>query len=263
MSSKGKRNWLKNLWIVAYWCLIVGITGYLILAITNECFSQPHGLFYEVFEDTCYILCVFCTFNVCYCINKRVEKWKYKVLIALLFSIITTATIFFLNNLWKYQSFNAMFDWENPLGYGYFLKSDLTYSIGLSEFRYPVLLVGVLAICLGGCWLVPKAKSLMSSFSFERYFCTTFSLDDYINRYMNNADYFEMLEYLEHMPGNEKTKQELIEAIFSYDLVELYDALFEKCGDLLTQEERSALESRYQKTFETKFHETEDLDCMR
>lgn len=32
MSSKGKRNWLKNLWIVAYWCLIVGITGYLILA---------------------------------------------------------------------------------------------------------------------------------------------------------------------------------------------------------------------------------------
>ena len=55
--------------------------GYLILAITNECFSQSHGLFYEVFEDTCYILCVFCTFNVCYCINKRVEKWKYKVLI--------------------------------------------------------------------------------------------------------------------------------------------------------------------------------------
>lgn len=45
--------------------------------------------------------------------------------------------------------------------------------------------------------------------------------------------------------------------------MELYDALFEKCGDLLTQEERSALENRYQKTFETKFHETEDLDCMR
>ena len=73
----------------------------------------------------------------------------------------------------------------------------------------------------------------------------------------------EVIYHSEIVMSNGRSKQELIEAIFSYDLVELYDALFEKCGDLLTQEERSALENRYQKTFETKFHETEDFDCMR
>lgn len=261
MSSNVKKNWLKCFGAVVYWLLIFGVTGYLIFAITNECFSQPRGLYYEVFEDVCYVLCAFCLFNVCYSVNKRIEKWRYKALVTILSAAVTTALVFFLNNLWKYQSFNAMFGWENPLGYSHFLKSDLTYTIGFAEFRYPLLFVGVLILSLFGCWVLPKLKTFMSTHSVFECLGTPYSLDDYVNRYMNNSDYFEMLDYLQQMPASEKTKQELIDAIYSYDIVELYDVLFDKCSEFLTPEEREQLKLRYERTFENNINSNEDFDA--
>lgn len=92
-------------------------------------------------------------------------------------------------------------------------------------------------------------------------------LNDYIYAYLDSMDdskednYIsyredEMLDYLGKMPGNEDTKKELLENIQSFDMDELYSALFEKSGHLLSLEEYYRLKQRFLRMFSLELPES-------
>lgn len=92
-------------------------------------------------------------------------------------------------------------------------------------------------------------------------------LNDYIYAYLDSMDDSkedndisyredEMLDYLGKMPGNEDTKKELLENIQSFDMDELYSALFEKCGHLLSLEEYYRLKERFLRMFSLELPES-------
>lgn len=74
-------------------------------------------------------------------------------------------------------------------------------------------------------------------------------LDDYINRYINNDEYDEMVGYIGSMPDNDKGKNELIECIFQFDIKVLYHMFFEKYNLYITLEEYMRCTERYAKLF--------------
>ena len=92
-------------------------------------------------------------------------------------------------------------------------------------------------------------------------------LNDYIYAYLNemadskedkdiSSREDEMLDYLGKMPGYEDTKKELIENIQSFDMDELYEALFEKCGHLLSLEEYYGLKEGFLRMFSLELPES-------
>jgi len=244
-----ERSWFSKVFVYLYFVVAFGVTGYLIYEISAECRSDWYGLLYEKYENLCYCFCVGCVISVYCCILKWLESRKHKIFAAVGFSVIATGIVYLVNNYWKYLCFNAMFNWESPLNFGYFLKYDLTYSIGLAEFRYPVLFIGVFVLCLACIWFF--SKKIFQNFYFFSDIDSDeeLSLEYYVGRYMNDMAYQEMQDYMSQMPIDELAKQEVIEAIESYDLEELYEMLFEKYGELLTEEERRYIEERYKKTF--------------
>ena len=86
------------------------------------------------------------------------------------------------------------------------------------------------------------------------------NLNDYIYAYLNAMDDSkedndidsrenEMLEYINNMPDNNETKTELLDNIESFDMEELYEAVFDKCGELLSVEEYYSLKHRFTRVF--------------
>lgn len=65
-----------------------------------------------------------------------------------------------------------------------------------------------------------------------------------------------MLEYLSKMPENEDTKKELLENMLSFDMDELYEVLFEKCGNLLSLEEYYRLKQSFLRMFSLELPES-------
>lgn len=238
--SKAIDKTIDYIWTVfkiAYWLVIFGVTAWLIYLISKECYYETQGFFHEQFEKACYCLCVFCLFNVYHFISKKMSKWKHKIFLAALFSVISTGTVFFLNNLWKYFDFNAMFDWVNPLSFTYFLKYDLSYSIGLSEFRYPFMLLAVFLLYLLVSWMIPKIKRLFSSdniLSFLSIICAP-------EEEVESVSFDEAMSGSHETLENNKMKRELIAAINSDEWVKVYNILIEKHSELLKPEERDEI----------------------
>lgn len=223
---------------IAYWLVIFGVTAWLIYLISKECYYETQSFFHEQFEIPCYCLCVFCLFNVYYFISKKMLKWRYKISLAALFSIVATGTVFILNNLWKYFDFNAMFDWVNPLSFAYFLKYDLTYSIGFSEFRYPFMLLAVFLLYLLVSWLIPKIKRLFSSDNILSFLSIICAPED---EEVDSVSCDESMSGLHETLENDKMKRELITAINSDEWVKVYNILIEKHSELLKPEERDEI----------------------
>ncbi len=228
---------------IAYWFVIFGITAWLIFLISKECFYETQGIYHKLFEKDCYCLCVFCLFNVYYFVSKKVRKWKYKILLATLFSVLATGIVFFLNNLWKYYDFNAMFDWVNPLNFTYFLKYDLTYSVGLSEFRYSAMLFGTFALFLALSWLIPKIKRI---FSFDNILNVLSILCPPEQEKEGEITCDEFIKGLQDSLENDNIKSELITSINSGDWIKVYDVLIENSNDLLKPEERDVILKRFE-----------------
>ncbi len=92
-------------------------------------------------------------------------------------------------------------------------------------------------------------------------------LNDYIYAYLNAMDDTkedndidsredEMLKYINSMPRNEETKTELLDNIGSFDMDELYEAVFDKCGELLSVEEYYRLKHRFDRVFSLELPES-------
>ena len=54
---------------------------------------------------------------------------------------------------------------------------------------------------------------------------------------------------LEEMKVNRQSVEEILDAIESYDVIELYDSLFTRFGDLLSQSENNYYLEKYKQTF--------------
>ena len=62
-------------------------------------------------------------------------------------------------------------------------------------------------------------------------------------------NYSEMIEYLEKMPECTQTKAEIADCILSFDIPVLYVFLFEKCGELLSENEYREFRRRFVSVF--------------
>lgn len=240
-TSKIINKTIDYIWAVcklAYWFVIFGVTALIIYLISKECYYETQGVFHEQFEMPCYCLCVFCLYNVYYLISKKMLKWKYRISLAAIFSVVATGTVFFLNNLWKYYNFNAMFDWVNPLRFTYFLKYDLTYTIGLAEFRYPVMLLGVFLLYLSVSGLILKTKRV---FTFDNFLNALSKICPPEDEEEDIVSCDEFIDGLQEAQEKDKVKRDLIEAIKIDDWAKVYDVLIEKRDELLKAEERDMI----------------------
>lgn len=74
-------------------------------------------------------------------------------------------------------------------------------------------------------------------------------LDFYVRHFLENGAFDALFHYCDAMPATEKSKNELLDCIDRYDLRILYDTLFEKCRDLLGEEEYAYYQQLYDKKF--------------
>lgn len=91
------------------------------------------------------------------------------------FSIVSTATVYFINSLFHYYEFNSMFNWVNPLPYSHFLAEDITYTYANGWMRYPlVLLANLLANSIVCTDFIFKVKQrFLKRYSSDNYDNTT------------------------------------------------------------------------------------------
>ena len=79
----------------------------------------------------------------------------------------------------------------------------------------------------------------------------TKTLEGMIEKYIFDPGFLEMLDdYLYEMPVTRKTVEELLTAIESFDLWQLYNKLMTDCLDLLSEEEIAFLKSEYDRIFD-------------
>ena len=248
-----------------YWIALVGFTVAYIGFITYECIDMGGGAFYNEGETECYLWFGAVMASLCYTVWKRIKGMGLRLLTAAGFSVATTGGVFFLNNLWKYLC--HYFPDADLL---YIMKHDLTYSVGWGKFRYPIALICTFFLYSIICTFLTTGLGLVEGDSFgkrvtrpiRRFLIkvlkkmagvsdVSVGLDDYVSGYVQSRkSYFEMVDYIDDLPANdERTKRELFDAIASYDVEELYEALLDKCWDIMTEEERESVKQRYTDTF--------------
>ena len=92
------------------------------------------------------------------CITKNRGDRKYRVKWAAIIACIYTLMTFVFNNLLHYYEYRLVYGFEN-VRFASLLKSDISYSVGLGEFRYPGLLIVTFALCLIITYLNNKINS--------------------------------------------------------------------------------------------------------
>ena len=97
---------------------------------------------YQTFKNE--LLC-YCLLAVCFCVvNHKIlcKSTSAAFVTSILLALGFTASVFLLNNLWRYIYENTRFYWGRPEEKAFYwpylsvLKSDFLYTIGIGRFRY-------------------------------------------------------------------------------------------------------------------------------
>ena len=79
----------------------------------------------------------------------------------------------------------------------------------------------------------------------------TFETLDEVFEHIDDPGFLEALNsYIEEMPCNRETVDQLIDAADSWDIWEIYDKLLVDCNTLLTAEKRTNLRAKCKRTFD-------------
>lgn len=186
------------------------------------------------------------------------KKISSKVFISLGLSAVYTASVFFVNNYFHYLEWNSViFDGRYHFPYSRFLKYDITYTYGYGEYRYILIFVAMctanLAIIAYFKWISPVLKNWIQDMGLWYFGPNEKTMENRIQRLLTGADYTDLINEINCMPQNEETKDLFKKLINKYDeeckLVELYQGLFTRCGELLSREEYLEYRQRYQEKF--------------
>lgn len=75
--------------------------------------------------------------------------------------------------------------------------------------------------------------------------------DDILHDYMDEAlSMDDVLEYLNHMPHNRESADELLEATDCFDMAQIYETLLRDFADILSDDEIEALKEKFTSTFD-------------
>lgn len=184
-----------------------------------------------------------------------------KVFVSLGLASVFTVSVFFINNYFRYLHWNSvLFNWRHIFPYNIFLKSDIAYKVGYGEYRY---IVAFLAMCLSNLAIILLLKRVVPLLTkwirkwgyrcIERAFKVREDkearLEYCLQRLINGADYIDFVCEIDSMPIDNESKEFLIKLINKYDgnreTIKLYQALFTKYKQLLSQEEYLKYRQRY------------------
>lgn len=247
-----------KLFSLAFWIMTVGASVLLFIYISRECIVCPQLYGPDPFSERA----VYCIWAIIYfgLFRSAVGKRKSRIHIFIRAGIVSfayTVQIFLANNFWRYLCFNSFFGWERRTGYLYFTAKDITYTVGWGKYRYPFTLIAMFAVCIAGAAFLPKLRKVI----FRLYGFGEGNLEECVCRYVYGDHYSEMVEYLEKMPKCIQTKTEIAECILSFDIPALYVFMFEKCGDLLSENEYREFRRRFVSMFALPLPEVcRDLD---
>lgn len=81
-----------------------------------------------------------------------------------------------------------------------------------------------------------------------------YALDELIHQYMNDEiEFDEIVEFCDSLEPSSENKKMLIECIDCYDIEVLYETLFDRFSNLLSDEEKIKYRERFSKTFDQNF----------
>lgn len=262
--SEQKESVFEKICKIVFISLTIGLTIWLSLRVTYDYFEYSIGLYsMRAFEMLCYMLYAFCFYILYIFVNKRIKKWKNKFFLAASVSLLLTALVFTMNNIWKYIRFNAVLGWEEAVPLLDFFKNDILYSEQYAEFRYPVLFLGMIAICIISTWISSRFPKWVKKLVFWMCPKVISMLDYCIESYIDGECDIDDLRYcLDELPESDTTKSLLINAISYYDIYELYETLYDKCSDRLTDEESEMIDERFKSIFGRSYYEIKKImDC--
>lgn len=118
-------------------------------------------------EYFCYITLAFCYLRLFYIVSNLINKSLLKYAAASVISILFVIQVWLTNSYWIYLNFKSNFHID--LGYHSFLWSNLTYSYGLGEYRYPIAFLLMLILCIGTVIWASKIKNFLAD---KWLFCT-------------------------------------------------------------------------------------------
>ena len=152
---------MKNFWKIFKYVILSALSVAALILTTYYYYIGGDGWFGCNLERACYgIWCI--TFAACFydMVDRFIHLWA-KIIAAVATSLIYTAFVLFLNNLWRYICINHIFRWEQPVALGTVLKWDLTYTYNYGEYRYPLIFGIIFVIC--GLMIIlsrPKIKAI-------------------------------------------------------------------------------------------------------
>lgn len=131
---------------------------------------------------------------------KKLSTVKKKLFLACPFSLLYTVLVFLSNNFFRFLLTNTCFGWKFVISYPLFLKWDITYVRGMGAFRYPLVFLLMLLLCvLVTVFSIPKVKKTVFRF-----------LDRAVTWAYYRLFYIETLKglYVEYTEGTSLTRLE-------------------------------------------------------
>ena len=81
-----------------------------------------------------------------------------------------------------------------------------------------------------------------------------YALDELIHQYMDDEiEFDEIIEFCDNLEPSIKNKKMLMDSIDCYDIEVLYETLFDRFSNLLSDEEKIKCRERFSKTFYQNF----------
>ena len=147
--------------ILKYVCLL--LVSLCVFGLTRKIYLEVGLQYYFVdFERACYVVWGILFAVLCWDIAGKIRPIWGKGLFVSSISFLYVIIVFLTNNYWKYLEYVECYHGDEQNLYKILLRGDALYSRGYGEFRYPMVVLAMVAICATGLilkhYIIKKAK---------------------------------------------------------------------------------------------------------
>ena len=197
-------------------------------------------------EVFCYGLCAFCYLGTFKMMSRNIKPVWVKWVFALVPATLFTIQIIFFNPFLHFIDWNV--DWYyikygEIIPYKQFLENDLTYKVGLGEYRYLFCFVILYVLCAFVILLQSNrgeriSKKIVYSISSFFDYGTTNTLGVLLDLYQRGRiDLDAICEYFNTMSCTASEKKEFEKCLTKYPCEMLYTMFLVKFGSVMPKEE--------------------------
>ena len=264
--GKMKKKIIKRIVVIGILSLLTGLLFYYLhnSVIEKRYYWQEMWDFGERSLYVVFAVLIGTIYKYLYDVLKKIPS---KIFVSLGLSAVYTACVFFANNYFHYLEWNSeLSKWNIYFPYSRFLKRDITYTYGNGEYRYILIFSAMclanLAIILYFKRFLPMLKDCIRDLCLWYFGPNEKTMRNKIDRLLTGADYTDFVDEIDYMPRNERSKDLFKKLIDEYDednLIELYQALFERFWEYLSREEYLEYRQRYLDKFDEPLPENCDM----